>query len=331
MILETAEHASVLTRKLLSFSHKKLRNPLSIDVNSSLLDVITLLKRSLNKNITIKTSFKEKESYIKADLTEFHNLFINLGINSGHAMPHGGSLSFETEKINLDHEYCRQSSFNLQPGCYAEIRVIDTGSGIKKEIQKKVFEPFFTTKSQGQGTGLGLSSVLSIVKQNQGEILMESEENLGTVFTLHFPCSSADPQETTDPQNDLIKGKGCILVIDDEEIIRKNYKELLEDRGFTVLLADNGLSGFEKFRENQNKIDAVILDMIMPVMNGRECFFSIREHSPYVPILISSGFAREEEFDDIKKLGISALLIKPVRSHVLISALKKALEKANQS
>ncbi|MDA3851069.1 MAG: response regulator, partial [Spirochaetaceae bacterium] len=332
MILDSADHAAVLTRKLLSFSHRGVRSSEKIDINHTIDGAMSLLERSLDKSIELLKYQDSENLIILADPTENFNLLLNLGINAAQAMMQGGTLSFKTFMVELDGDYCLNSTFNIIPGKYVEIRVKDTGTGIKKEIQKQIFEPFFTTKDKGGGTGLGLAAVYATVLRYKGEILLISEENIGSEFIIHFPMTFKENEES-EVLTDITyeHHQGCILVVDDERVIRASTKSMLEDLGYDVLLAEDGRRGLEIFKENQETIVLVILDMIMPVMNGTQCFKAIKEISPETPIFMASGFAKEEDIKELLSQGLFGFLQKPYKMNDLSSMVSRAIDKSNNS
>jgi CheY-like chemotaxis protein len=202
---------------------------------------------------------------------------MNLGINAGFAMKNGGKLTFETNISYLDENYLKTIPGDFFAGYYVHISVSDEGEGIPLKYQSKVFEPFFTTKEGNQGSGLGLASVYGIIKDHKGIINFYSEENTGTVFHIYLP---------------VVDSCSC-----EAEEKSKNY-EILETSG-TVLLVDD------------EEIDVVVLDMIMPEMNGKECFYAIREFNPHAKIILSSGYSKEEDFIELSKKGLDGFIKKP--------------------
>jgi len=239
-------------------------------------------------------------------------------------MPSGGELIFTLENLELDEEYCAVSPFEIKAGEYLEITIRDTGTGMNQEIMSRIFEPFFTTKEAGDGTGLGLAAVYGAVKDHDGAIVVYSEEGTGTVFHIYLPITSESIKRDITA---VVKpsATGTILVIDDEELIRITTSALLKSLGYTVILAENGLVGVNKFREIPDQVDLIILDMIMPVMGGREAFSKLREVRSDTPIIISSGFSKAEDLHELKKQGVNGFLPKPFRKGVLGETLLEIL------
>jgi len=312
VIITAAKRAGDLTQKLLTFSRKGIKASTPVDCLKIVSDTISLLKHTLNKNISISIESRTTQHTIIGDDSLLQNALVNMGINASHAMPEGGSLIFTLENLELDEEYCHLSPFEIKPGTYLEISVRDTGIGMPPEILSRVFEPFFTTKDQGKGTGLGLAMVYGMVQEHGGAITVYSELGNGTVFHIYLPVVS-DISRPADLHEETIYGEGTILLIDDEELIRITASAILSSLGYQVILAENGEEGVLIFKENMGKIDLIILDMIMPVMGGRETFCHIREISESVPVIIASGFAKEEDMKALKKQGVGGFLQKPFR------------------
>ena len=320
IILKAANNAGELTRKLLTFSRRTDKAQKSYNLVNIIEESISLLKRSINKNISIIFNKHAETTQIKGDLSLLESVFINLGVNASHAMPDGGTLIFSIENINFDKAFCEGSSFSLEPGEFIKISVRDTGTGIPPENITKIFDPFFTTKDVGKGTGLGLSIVYGTIVDHKGAISVYSEMGEGTVFHIYLPVDSTIIyQKQVEPEE--FAGEGTVLLIEDEEIIRRVEIFQLKTLGFETIIAENGKIGVEKFIENRDKIKLIILDMIMPVMSGKETFYHIRNIDKDVPIIISSGFSKEENMKEMSANGVSGFLPKPFRINDLILML----------
>jgi len=212
----------------------------------------------------------------------------------------------------------------LHPGQYIETEVRDNGCGIAREHLGRIFEPFFTTKEKGKGTGLGLSSVYGTVQQHGGSISVYSEKGIGSTFQMLLPLSeNAEIRET--PEDEIRRGSGRILVVDDEEIMRSTAKAILETLGYEVTLAENGQVALDLFRQEKGRIDLILLDMIMPVMNGRECFEKVKKHNPQVKVILSSGFSTEGDLEEMKKMGLKGFIRKPYLTARLSQLVHEAL------
>ncbi len=330
LIKSTAEHASELTAKLLAFSRKTEIELLPVDIHKVIDDTYYLLLRTIDRKIDIELDLKAEISAIKGDMSQLLNIFLNLGINAGHAMPNGGMLSFSTRNAELDETWCRINSPDLDPGRYIIVEVRDTGNGIPLEYISRIFDPFFTTREKGKGTGLGLSAVYGNVKQHHGTITVYSETGHGTIFHIYFPLTEENIRPLKKP-GDLIKGSGTVLVVDDEEIMRMTAKEILNYLGYEVLEAANGKEAIEIFHEKHEAINLVLLDMIMPVMNGHECFMEMKKIDPDVKVIIASGFILDHNLDEMKTVGLSGFIRKPYQTADLSSLLSEVLTSRSSS
>lgn len=323
-ILSSAERAGNLTKQLLTFSRRGVKASTPIEIDKIITDTIAMLQRTIDKNIEINFENKANGISVIGDDTILQNAILNISINASHAMPNGGKLIFSTENVFLDDNYCLFSNFDIKPGDYIELSIRDSGVGMPPEILSRIFEPFFTTKEQGKGTGLGLAMVYSAIQEHSGAINVYSELGTGTVFHIYLPVAGASSKKGTIAKS-LIQGSGTILIIDDEELIRITARGLLESLGYKVLLAENGIEGIKVYKLNQNEIDLIILDMIMPIMGGRETFSKIREINQNIPVLIASGFAKEADLIVLKSQGIAGFLQKPFRMAEISEKVHKAI------
>lgn len=324
MIIKASKRAGYLTKQLLSFSRKGDKSSSNINLEEVINETVNLLSRTIDKSISISVEKNADDSNIIGDDSLLQNCFMNIGINASHAMPDGGELTFSTRNIVLDSNYCSASTFEIKQGKFIEITIRDTGFGMSEQVRQRIFEPFFTTKPQGEGTGLGLSAVYGIVQDHHGAINVYSQIGEGTAFNIYLPISTKK-EIATEPVFDIKRGNGSILLIDDEEIIRIVGKAQLEELGYEVILAENGQDGLDKFIEFRDDLDLIILDMIMPVMGGRDCFKKIRDIDAQIPVLIASGFAKEEHIKEMRKKGLNGFLNKPFRIEELSEKLSSFL------
>lgn len=310
IISEAAGRAGELIKKLLAFSRKEKATFTPVNMHSIIQDTIEILARTLDKRITLKSNLQAESVMVLGDWSQLQNSLLNIGINARHAMPEGGTLAFSTTNVTLDAVYCAQATFDLAPGPFLQVTIRDTGCGIAKEHLKHIFEPFFTTREQHQGTGLGLAAVYGTVQQHRGAITVASERDNGTEFTIYLPLSQiAEPAPQTSEA--LIRGEGCILVVDDEPVVRTTARMMLEKLGYSVLEAENGQEGLEVYRQHQQHIDVVLLDMLMPVMDGTDCFHNLQKLDPEVRVIISSGFTRDADLGNLKNEGLCDFISKP--------------------
>ena len=323
-IQKAAMRSAELTGQLLAFSRKEKKNLVKLCAETTINDVISLLERTIGKNITLKTRFRARNSCIIGDPAPLQNALLNLGVNARDAMPEGGVITFATANVELNSGYCEASVFNIAPGPYIEISVSDTGTGMTKDIIRRAFEPFFTTKGIGKGTGLGLAAVYGTITDHSGCVTVYSEPGTGTVFKLYFPLSGNKKLPVSECE-ELVHGSGGILLVDDEEILREVGQTQLENLGYRVYLAENGEQALEVYAREKDNISLVILDMIMPGMGGRETLVRLRESYPDIRVLISSGFSQEETVNELESLGAKGFLQKPYIRQELCKAIAEAI------
>jgi len=324
IILTASERAGNLTRQLLTFSRKGTKTSTVVDCIKIIIDTVTLLKHTLNKNISVTLENRADNTMVVGDDSLLQNAFMNMGINAADAMPHGGNLTFILKNIDLDRDYCKTSAFKIEPGEYLEISIHDTGCGMSAEVAARIFEPFFTTKEQGKGTGLGLAMVYGMVKEHNGAITAYSKEGGGSIFRVYLPVTAGTMQSDIESEP-AETGTGTVLIIDDEELIRITASSLLSSLGYEVIVAENGTEGVKIFSENRDRINLIILDMIMPVKGGRETFEDIRRIDKDIPVVISSGFTRENDMPVLNEHGISGFLNKPFRKSELAEMIAGVL------
>lgn len=327
-IQKAASRSAELTGQLLAFSRKGQKNVVQVCVDATIHEVMSLLERTIDKKILLETKLVARNTCINGDPALLQNALLNLGVNARDAMPDGGTITFSTDNVSLDSEYCRSSDFNVTPGPYIEISVSDTGMGMDKEIIKRVFEPFFTTKDVNKGTGLGLAAVYGTITDHGGCINIFSEPGIGSVFKIYLPLS--DEKRIEDNGSDeLICGSGGILLVDDEELLRGVGKALLEDLGYRLYLAEDGEQALEVYAREREHIALVILDMFMPRMGGKETLVRLIEKYPGVRVLILSGFHQEGTVDDLVQLGAKGFLQKPYHLKELSKAVAEAIGDAD--
>ena len=327
LIIDGSEKASELVGKLMAFSRKTDSAKIKTDLNDSLKDISTTLSRISKSNITISTNFKSNTPFILADSPSLQSIFLNICVNSKEAMPEGGSISISTENVYLDETYIKTCVNKVAPGDYIEVDISDTGCGIDKNIIDKIFDPFFSTKSDSNHQGLGLSTVFGNVKNLNGTINVFSEKGKGTSFRIYFPVLKTDTSKFSAENDSLIYGNDCLLLIDDEDIIRKTAYEQLLYLGYSALMSDEGLRGINIYRAEKHRIAAVILDLIMPNQNGIDVYKKLLEINPEVKVLFTSGFSRDASLDEFLMSKNTGFIKKPFRLAPLSKAIAKLLQK----
>lgn len=327
-ILLSSERAASLTNSLLAFSRKQIINPKPVNLNEIVKRVEKLLLRLIGADIELKTVLADKDLVVMADANQIEQVFMNLATNARDAMPDGGLLMIETERIEIDGEYIKIHGYG-EPGMYALISVADTGSGIDEKTKEKIFEPFFTTKETGKGTGLGLSIVYGIIKQHQGYINVYSEIGRGTTFKIYLPLSEKKVREVKPaPETPMtIGGTETLLLAEDDADVRKFTKYVLEESGYTVIEAEDGKDAVDKFIENKDKIRLLLLDVIMPKKNGKEAYDEIRKAKPEIKALFMSGYTANV----IHKKGILEegldFALKPISPTELLKKVRGVLDR----
>ncbi|HEX2710022.1 MAG TPA: PAS domain S-box protein [Candidatus Deferrimicrobium sp.] len=312
-IQRSAEKASQLTAQLLGFAEQGKNLNVPVELGRVITSVTGVLGRTQDPRIRIVTSLCPEGGYVLGDPSQLDHVVMNLAINACDAMPGGGQLKITSEPVTLDGAFCREREW-MSPGKYLLLSVSDTGFGISPENLERIFDPFFTTKAQGKGTGLGLSMVFGIVKNHGGCVDVRSEAGVGTVFRVYLPESpeiAMKEKAAMDPT--LPRGRGRILLVDDQEPVREVAKDMLEALGYEVITAADGLEGVSRYRDLWREIDLVILDMVMPNMSGGDCFRRMREINPKARVVLSSGYSMDGSIQDVMNEGILAFIQKPYR------------------
>lgn len=321
IILKASKRAADLTTKLLIFGSKDKLKQTNIDLHQAITNIIALLKRTINKKISIHYNFNSTYN-ILGNISALESTLINICINASHAMPDGGELHITTKDVFLDKNQCDNSQFKIKPGKFIEIEIKDTGFGISEENLNKIFDPFFTTKKKGHGTGLGLATAYKTVSNHKGEIIVSSILKKGTSFKLRFPYSEKKNEKFVEKKT--IIGVGNILLVDDEKIIRDTTKLVLEDMGYNVSLAEDGKIALKTFKKKTD-FDLIIMDIIMPEMNGIETSIEMKRINKNCKIILLSGLSFEEHNIDINKYDLSGFIKKPVKKTELSHLLAKIL------
>jgi len=326
-IYEAAERAANLTRSLLAFSRKQLMAPKPVNLNDIIMNIGKLLIRIIGEDIQFKTVLTGRPLRILADSGQIEQVLMNLAANARDAMPEGGLLTIETEVRELDENFVHAHGYGA-PGKYAVISVSDTGQGMDTDTAKKIFEPFFTTKEVGKGTGLGLAIVYGVVKQHNGFINVYSEPGSGTTFRIYLPRASEEISDAV-VENVLdfpAMGSETILVAEDDSSILELAESALGEFGYTVIPACDGMDAVEKFKENLEKVDIIIMDMVMPKMSGREAYEEIRKHRPEVKVLFISGYSPHLLHNRGFLDSSEEVLIKPFQPLDLIRKVRAMLD-----
>lgn len=326
VIQRAAERAAQLTSQLLGFARRGKQQTVAVDLHETLNEVVGLLDRTIDKRITIRKHFEAADHFILGDPGQMQQVFLNLALNARDAMPEGGELRFFTRSCESAHAGAEFEHL-LPPGPLVQVSVSDTGAGMSKEVQERIFEPFFTTKEPSKGTGMGLAMVYGIVRNHSGTIRVESECGKGSTFHLSFPMHRPDPlADRIASVEHPATGRGRILVIDDEEVVRQVAATMLRRLGYDPVVVPGPREGVEYFRQNHEKVDLVLIDLIMPGMGGRECFVEMQRIQPQVKALLTSGYGQSHAVQGVLDVGMIGFVEKPYRMGDLAKALSGALE-----
>lgn len=333
---KAGSRAAVLTRQLLAFSRRQHLERRTINLNETIGEILKLLQRIIGEDVDVQVKYAPDLCAVFADPVQIEQVIMNLGVNARDAMPHGGQLTIETSNVELDEDHRRKHPY-VECGQYIEIRVSDTGSGMDEETQAHIFEPFFTTKEVGRGTGLGLSMVYGIVRQHGGYIDVLSEVGQGTTFKIFLPVDRK-PVEKESPtvQTPLIGGTETILVAEDEEALRNLARAVLEELGYTVLLAKDGEDAVELYDQNRERIDMLLMDVVMPRVGGWEAYERIRQLGGDVPLIFMTGYSSEtvqsrsvKQNKSMEELG-AVVLQKPYNIEGLGRKIREVLDTARR-
>lgn len=327
VIHNAAVRGGELANKILTVTRKEKMEVKVINMNEIIRNSLELLRRSIPLNIDIITNLKEDLPMIKADPAQMQQVIMNLAVNARDAMPEGGRLIIETDRVGIENGAANGLPMNKTG--FLKLSVSDTGCGIDAETQRRIFDPFFTTKDTGKGTGLGLYIVHSIITNHGGYINLYSEPGSGTRFNIYIPVTG-DLKEDEETQGiDDIRGNETILIIDDEPNIRDLCKDMLEPLGYNVISAEDGNHGIRVFKEMNDQIALVILDMIMPKMAGNEVFQILRTIKPDVKVILCSGYSHNgfTGIDRLIKEGAMGFIQKPFTKQTLGQTIRKTLGK----
>lgn len=327
-MLVSAQRAADLTRSLLAFSRTQIINPRPINLNETIRAMEDLLSRLIGESIDSSIIIKNEDLTVMADSSQIELILLNLATNAMDAMPDGGDLIIKTERVKADNQFIKSHGIEKPAGSYALISVKDTGQGINEDIKERIFEPFFTTKEVGKGTGLGLSMVYGIVKQHDGYVDISSEPDKGTTFKIYLPLfpSKVEEEKITVPSI-ARTGEETILVAEDDLHVRELVKQLLEIFGYNVIVAKDGKDAIDTFIKHRDKIQLLLLDVIMPKKNGKEVYDEIKKLSPHMKVIFISGYGA----DIIHNKGIINegldFLSKPIMQEILLNKVREVLDR----
>ena len=322
-IEEYIKSATELTKQLLGFARAGKYEVKPTDLNELLKNSSQLFGRT-KKEISIYHKLQKDLWAVEADKKQIEQVLLNLYVNAWQAMPAGGELYLQTENAILDEDHAR--THFVQPGKYVKVSITDTGVGMDEATRQKVFDPFFTTKEMGRGTGLGLASAFGIIKNHKGTINVYSEKGKGTTFTMYLPASEKQIVKEKEPVMEMLKGSETVLLVDDEQMVLDVGVPMLEKLGYRVIPAKDGRAAIERYQEKIEEIAMVILDMIMPEMNGGETYDRLKEINPDIKVLLSSGYSINGHAQEILSRGCNGFIQKPFRLIDLSQKLREILD-----
>ena len=326
-ILSLSGKASEITQGLLTFGRKDFINPIPLNLNNAVMNMEKLLTKFIGEDIRLSIKLTDKEPVIMADSVQIEQVIINFATNARDAMPDGGSLTIETELVELDNSFVKVHGFGTS-GTYAVLSVSDTGSGMDEETRQKIFEPFFTTKEIGKGTGLGLAIIYGIVKRHNGYITVYSEAGQGTCFKIYFQTVKFGVEKREESEPSVLRGNAeVILLAEDETAVRNALKSILQEHGYRVIEAVDGEDAVKKYTEHKDDIQLLILDVIMPGMNGKIAFDMIQRITPGIKAIFTSGYTAEI----INKKGIIQeglnYVAKPVLPNEFLRKIRETIDR----
>ena len=330
------ERAQDLIRHLLAFSRRQVMTPEVLNLCDVVQQMMDLIRRTIGEHIRFRFRSGPREAVCRVDPVMIEQVLINLCINARDAMPDGGELTVEVNRLNVSPQTEDRSRLGeidaCEPGEYATLEVIDTGTGMSEETKRHIFEPFFTTKGVGKGSGLGLSTVYGIIKQHNGYVRVSSELGKGTSFLVLFPyCDKKSEERKTPIQVSLRSGTETILYAEDNDMVRSVGCQLLEMGGYRVISAANGHQAISLFKTHRDEIELMFFDVVMPIMGGYEAYEIIRELAPEIPVLFASGY-NEDAVQGRTELNNSFPLIqKPFTNEALLTLVRTTLDRKKRN
>jgi PAS domain S-box-containing protein len=325
-ICELGERAARMNRQILDFTRQSVPEKRSLDLIPFARGMLDLLRRTIPEKIDFSLDHDPGELRVHADTTQLQQVLINLGINARDAMPEGGRLTLRLERLSLQPGE-EPPHPEMAPGEWIRLAVTDTGMGIPSEIIPKIYEPFFTTKEKGHGTGLGLAQVYGIVRQHEGQIQVDSEVGKGTTFSIYLPALQEGESEVAEESETASRGQGqIVLLVEDEPTVLRATSAVLDQLGYRVLATTEGHKALQIYEQYQEKIALVMVDMLMPGMDGIHLFHALKTLNADVKVIITTGYPLEDEENEFLAEGIAGCVLKPVHRGRLAQVVNKALQ-----
>ena len=333
-IYTAGQRASSLTRQLLFFSRKRPIERVSFDLNQTIEEIASMLRRLIGEHIDLKLQLDTNLPLIDADISMMEQVLVNLTVNARDAMLHGGALTLQTQVLELSEADLRGKE-DARPGCFVSLSVRDTGSGIPPEIMGRIFEPFFTTKEVGKGTGLGLATIFGIVKQHHGWLEVESTVGVGTCFTMILPASvqrSAIPIKAVTSETPVNGGGETLLIVEDEASVREFAVAVLRPLGYRILQARSGLDALEVWKWHADRISLLLTDMVMPdELTGPALAEKLLAEKPGLAVIFTSGYTQETMGTVFAPTKATRFIHKPYSPRQLSTLIRETLDASNPS
>ncbi len=330
-IAGAGERASELVSQLLLFSRNQVIVTSIVDLNQIVSDHLSMLKRVMGEEISIQMEPSQEPIYVNADHSMMGQILLNICLNARDAMPQGGEITVKTERVYLNSEFC-EANKTAQPGYHALLSISDTGYGMDEKTMGRIFEPFFSTKGITAGTGLGLSTVYGIVTQHDGLIMVDSQEGNGATFSIYLPVADRSIEIEEIPQEyEMVETVSrTVIIAEDDENVRNLAYDVLSNAGHEVITASDGQEAVVLVTDSPDSVDLVILDAVMPVMNGFEAADKIREVRPDMPLIFCSGYSREKSSEDVGRFRDNVkFLLKPYSMSQLMTAMNELFSEKN--
>jgi CheY-like chemotaxis protein len=329
IVESSAKRGADLTRQLLAFARGGRYEVKPVNLNRIVKEVEQLLSHTIDKRIAIKTECHDSLATVAGDTGQLQQALLNICLNARDAMPKGGDMIIGTRNVYLDEDFTLMH-LGARVGWHVLLSVTDTGVGMDAETQHRIFEPFFTTKGEGKGTGLGLAMVYGIVKNHEGFIRVYSEQGHGTTFQIYIPASHQP--EASAPLSAVLQSPGgteMVLVVDDEVTIRQFLGHVLKRAGYKVLLASSGIEALRLVEQHGDDIALVMLDMVMPEMDGKTTYDRMQTIRPDIKVLVSSGYSQANITRELLSRPGVEFLQKPYVIHDVLSAVRQLLDQVN--
>lgn len=323
-IQDLIDNGAKLTNQLIGYAREGAYYLKDGSLNQIVKETIDFYFKHVT-DIIVSTELAEDLLSARIDKTQIGHVLLDFYSNAVDAMPEGGEIFIKT--ANVSHEDIKGKGYQPASGKYVMLSVKDTGTGMSPDVMSRIFEPFFTTKGLAKGSGLGLASVYGIIKGHQGYIEVESEQGHGTVFSIYLPATAESKEDTEPTPREILHGKETVLLVDDDAMVLETGEEILARLGYTVISAASGMDAIKLFGKHYARIDIVLLDMVMPETGGGEVFDRIKEINPHIKVLLTSGYSRDGEADEILERGCDGFIQKPFRTMELSKRLREILDK----